>query len=471
MRTLYDCVIIGAGVAGLAAGRMLAAAGKRVVILEARDRVGGRILTRRINGMTPAGLLPIELGAEFIHGLPEETWNLVRQAKLITYELQGSRLLLANGRLEQQDDQEDLASYVLEGLETWMTARTGLRDMTFADYLNLAALDTRQAEAAADYVEGFNAADRHVIGIAALAKQQRAEDAIQGDRIFRVQMGYDTIPHLLADDIVSSGSPILLKHKVVRVTWSPGSVSASGLDDRNREFMLHGHRAIITLPLSILQLGRVEFEPSPSAVLAQAARMRMGAVVRVILVFRSRFWRDEAWTIARPSVKTALEQLSFLFTPHRTPTTWWTPRPNDAPMITGWIGGPAAEEFQKSLRKNGSDTLLRECLRVLSTAFGIPEAEFERSLSSWHRHDWDADEFARGAYSYVPSGALDAPDKMTLPVEETLYFAGEHTDTTGHWGTVHGALRSGLRAARQCLGTPGDGTPLDGTPSDVERPP
>jgi monoamine oxidase len=449
--TPYDCVIVGAGVAGLASGRMLAAAGKRVVILEARDRVGGRIFTRRVNGVGASGTLPIELGAEFIHGLPDEIWALVRQAKLITYELQGSHLLLANGRLEQQDDQGDRASDVLQGLETWMDARTSLRDMSFADYLELAPVDKRQAEAAADYVEDFNAADRHVIGIAALTKQQRAEDAIQGDRIFRVQMGYDTIPHLLADDIIRAGSPVLLRHKVMRVVWSPGSVTVHGLDDRNREFMLHGHRAIIALPLSILQAGRVQFDPNPSAVLAQAARMRMGAVVRVILVFRSRFWRDEAWTIAKPSLKTELERLSFLFTPHRTLTTWWTPRPNDAPMITGWIGGPAAEEFQDNLRRNGPDTLLRECLKVLSAAFGVSEAELGRSLSSWHRHDWDADEFARGAYSYVPSGALDAPDKMTIPVEETLYFAGEHTDTTGHWGTVHGALRSGLRAARQFL--------------------
>jgi monoamine oxidase len=452
--TVYDCLIVGAGVAGLAAGRMLAAAGKRVAILEARDRVGGRILTRRINGVGSSGRLPVELGAEFIHGLPEEIWILVRQAKLITYELQGSRLLLANGRLEQPDDQGDRVSDVLQGLETWMSARAGLRDMTFAEYLKLALVDKRAAEAAADYVEGFNAADRHVIGIAALTKQQRAEDAIQGDRIFRVQMGYDTIPHLLAHDIVSARAPVLLKHKVVRVTWSPGSVAVSGLDDGNREFLLHGQAAIIALPLSILQAGVVEFEPSPSAVLAQAARMRMGAVVRVILVFHSRFWRDEAWTVASPSLRTELEQLSFLFTPHRTPTTWWTPRPNDAPMITGWIGGPAAEGFQKNLRANGPDSLLHECLRVLSAAFGISEAELGRSLSSWHRHDWDADEFARGAYSYVPSGALDAPDKMTNPVEETLYFAGEHTDTTGHWGTVHGAMRSGLRAARQFLGSP-----------------
>jgi monoamine oxidase len=452
--TRHDCLIVGAGVAGLACGRTLSAAGKRVVVLEARDRVGGRIFTRRINGVGSSGAIPIELGAEFIHGLPEEIWTLVRQAKLITYELQGSHLVLANGRLERQDDHEERVSDVLQGLETWMNARTGLRDMSFADYLKLAPVDKRGAEAAAGYVEAFNAADQHVIGIAALTKQQRAEDAIQGERIFRVQMGYDTVPHLLAEDIVRAGCPILLKHKVMRVAWSPGSVTVSGLDDRNREFMLQGHRAIIALPLSILQADEVQFEPSPSAVLAQAARMRMGTVVRVILVFRSRFWRDEAWTIARPSLQTELERLSFLFTPHRTPTTWWTPRPNDAPTITGWIGGPAAEEFRDNLRANGPDTLLRECLRVLSAAFGVPEAELERSLSSWHRHDWDADEFARGAYSYVPSGALDAPDKMTIPVEETLYFAGEHTDTTGHWGTVHGALRSGLRAARQFLETP-----------------
>jgi monoamine oxidase len=70
---------------------------------------------------------------------------------------------------------------------------------------------------------------------------------------------------------------------------------------------------------------------------------------------------------------------------------------------------------------------------------------------SWHTHDWHADEYARGAYSYVPAGALDAPERMAWPVEDTLYFAGEHTDTSGHWGTVHAALASGMRAARQVL--------------------
>jgi predicted flavoprotein YhiN len=74
-------------------------------------------------------------------------------------------------------------------------------------------------------------------------------------------------------------------------------------------------------------------------------------------------------------------------------------------------------------------------------------SDIRQMLSSWHMHDWQRDEYARGAYSYVHVGALDAPDKMRIPVEDTLYFAGEHTDVSGHWGTVHAALATGLAAA------------------------
>jgi monoamine oxidase len=449
--TEYDTLIIGAGVAGLAAGRMLVASGQRVAVLEARNRVGGRIFTRRINGADSAGTLPIELGAEFIHGLPEETWALVREAQLATYELKGSRISMTDGRRAARDDQKNAAAEVLKELKAWALAQSDLRDMTFAEYLRGAKIDAVRAAAASAYVEGFNAADRHVIGVASLAKQQIAEDAIQGDRIFRVQTGYEAIPHLLATGIANAGYPIFLKQKVERVVWSPGSVMVSGIDGRRRKFILHGRRAIVTLPLGVLQAGAVGFEPKPATVMAQAGRMRMGAVVRVTLVFSSRFWRENGSAVDRPWLKTELGDLSFLFTPQRMPATWWTPMPHTAPMLTGWIGGPGAAELQDRIRAD-PDALLRACLSTLATTFGISESELGRLLVSWHRHDWDGDEFTRGAYSYVPAQALDAPDKMTIPVAGTLYFAGEHTDAVGGWGTVHGALRSGLRAARQVLG-------------------
>jgi monoamine oxidase len=450
MRPQYDTLIIGAGVAGLAAGRMLAAAGRRVAILESRERVGGRIFTRWVDEPGSAGDLPIELGAEFIHGLPEETWSLVREAQIAPYELKGSRLTMA-GRLETQDQGQNSVD-VLRELKTWARTGSGLRDMTFAQYLGLAQIDALQAEAAAAYVESFNAADRDVIGIAALAKQQSAEDAHQGDRIFRIQEGYETIPHLLAAGIANSGCPVFLNQKVERVVWNPGSVAVSGTDDQRRKFTLEGRRAIVTLPLGVLQAGTVDFEPIPAEVMSHAGRMRMGAVLRVILVFRSRFWCEDAWAGGAGKLKKELRRLSFLFTPRQVPATWWTPMPHRAPMLTGWIGGPGASRILETLSASDPYALLRECLSVLSKTFGVPETELGRLLVSWHWHDWSADEFARGAYSYVPAGAIDAPDNMTLPVQRTLYFAGEHTDTVGDWGTVHGALRSGLRAAEQVLG-------------------
>jgi monoamine oxidase len=448
-RNEYDTVVIGAGVAGLAAGRVLAAAGQRVAIVEARDRIGGRIFTRRV--AAARGILPIELGAEFIHGLPAETWALIEETGLATYELQGSQLSLIGSHLQKNDASHHAAMDVLQGLKRSAQARPE-NDMTFADYLTHAGIGSADAEAAAAYVEGFNAADRAIIGTAALVKQQCAEDEIQGDRLFHVRNGYDQLPQILAREIERTRTPILLDRHVREVAWSEGAVSIHAEDSRNLASTLHAKRAVVTLPLGVLQTGATRFDPEPASLIAHARRMRMGTVIRATLVFSSRFWRDDDLAAARSELSAELQQLSFLFTSQLTPATWWTAMPEDSPIITGWVGGPKAEMLENRLRKAGdSEMLLTTWLHTLSLAFGMSERALTRQLTSWHAHDWSADEYARGAYSYAPAGALDASDKMSIPVAGTLYFAGEHTDTSGHWGTVHGALRSGLRAARQVL--------------------
>jgi monoamine oxidase len=127
--------------------------------------------------------------------------------------------------------------------------------------------------------------------------------------------------------------------------------------------------------------------------------------------------------------------------------------PDTTAMITAWVGGTRV-----ALIENGPETpakaeaLLKRCLTTLANAFGLSGTRLQQLLLSWHCHDWQADPYAQGAYSYVPAGAIDASMKLTVPVEDTLYFAGEHTDTSGHWGTVHAAVRSGLRAAAQLQG-------------------
>ena len=157
----------------------------------------------------------------------------------------------------------------------------------------------------------------------------------------------------------------------------------------------------------------------------------MGTATRITLVFRERFW------------EAAVPNLSFLIAQQKTPPTWWTSAPDPSPALTGWLAGPRA------LRPTTGAALRDQALTTLAEIFG--RDDLTAMLTSFHTHDWQSDPYSLGAYSYAPAGALEASDNLAIPVENTLYFAGEHTDTTGHWGTVHAALRSGLRAASQIL--------------------
>jgi monoamine oxidase len=124
--------------------------------------------------------------------------------------------------------------------------------------------------------------------------------------------------------------------------------------------------------------------------------------------------------------------------------------PDTTAMITAWVAGPRVALIEDARKATGNaDAILELSLTTLASAFGLSIGYLRQLLVSWHTHDWQVDPYAQGAYSYAPAGAMDASEKMAEPVEDTLFFAGEHTDTSGHWGTVHGAIRSGLRAAAQ----------------------
>jgi monoamine oxidase len=448
MQREYDVVIVGAGAAGLAAAARLAQAGRRVALLEARDRIGGRIFTRHLPAAEGHAPLRVELGAEFIHGLPPATWSLVGQAKLSAYEIAGSELSFVNGNWEPPTNYS-AAIHVIADMMKWLEAHPGC-DMSFAEYLAANPTDAASAAAAARYVEGFNAADRNRVGIASLAVQQRAEDAIDADRLFHVAEGYVAVLEFLAAQLRAAGGALSLAAPVRRIEWRRGRVRVeSGTGGET----LHARRALITVPLGVLQAQTIDFAPRPANILAHAHRLAMGDVVRAVLLFRERFWRCASAPSIPDRIRDKLADLSFLFTPAEVPPTWWTPNPTPTPMLTAWIGGTKATELRRSIAAGGDPLALpRRCLATLARIFELSFAEVQHLLLSWHEHDWSADPYSRGAYSYVPAGALDAPAELSVPVEETLYFAGEHTDVTGHWGTVHAAIGTGVRAAEQILG-------------------
>ncbi len=424
MDNTYEIIVIGAGMAGLTAARALAEADRKVLVIEAQDRVGGRIWTRHI------GNEAIELGAEFIHGRPPELWALIDEAGLETYERDGLQVCFEDGALSDCGKEMGKVFAPLEKLEQF----TGT-DLTFAEYLNREKIPQEERGPIIGYVEGFNAADHREISAASLGAQQKAEDATGSDRNYSLRGGYDQLPRYLSERIAECGGKVLTGTPVKEIVWEEGGVQiVSDLWD------FSAPQAVVTLPLAVLQSGKVKITPHPDQVLQAASQMRMGQARRFTLLFSEPFWKDLP-------PQEVLGEMSFLFAFEETPPVWWTPHPEKSHTMTGWIGGP------RSAALTGMDamTLGRKACTTLARIFGLKKEKVHGLMRGCYTHDWQHDRFTLGAYSYVASGGLDASRQMTEPVAETLFFAGEHTDITGHWGTVHAAMRSGLRAAEQIL--------------------
>lgn len=441
-RNTAEVVIIGAGAAGLAAGRRLAESGKHVILVEARDRIGGRIFTRHTGPSADHADVAVELGAEFVHGLPPVSCSLIREAQLSSIELQGKPFYFNDRELEPYDARQRAAFSALAGLKAWIAQRAPGSDVSFEEYLQAAAVESGIAERAAAYVEGFNAADRNLVSAAALVRQQHAEDSVQGDRIFHVRSGYDGLPGYLAEQLTRAGARILLASPAREIHWTKGAVSVRGRAANGTEFLVEAPQAVITLPLGVLQGNSVAFNPVPGDIARHWNTLLMGRAERISLLFDRRFWDEKA------------PGLGFLFAPGDILPTWWTRAPELTPLITGWAAGATTMARWQHAGISGLDALKAAALQTLGKLFGVAEASLRRWLVSAHHHDWHSDEFSRGAYSYVGVGGLTAARALSTPLADTLFFAGEHTDIEDQWGTVHAALASGVRAAGQVLQHP-----------------
>ena len=423
----FDVLVLGAGIAGLTCARTLAESGQRVCLVEATDRVGGRILTRRLATQV------VELGAEFVHGRPPELLALIAEAGLTLIERTGTQVSFDDGQLTADADSRNGMFDPLEDLRTYAGP-----DLSFKDYLAQSAfgLNTDAAQAALGYVEGFNAADATQISSISLGLQQAAEDSIDGDRLAHIAEGYDRLPQFVADRFRTAGGDLRLNTPITAVHWGTGRVA---FETSAGELL--ASKAVLTLPLGVLQASTVRIVPEPTSILEAAALMRMGAVSRFTLLFRERFWQTQP-------PQPALHHLSFLFDLGGLPSVWWTTHPEDTCALTGWVGGPRSKAL---LAKSEAELADFGC-HALARLFHLPAETLRDQLEACVTHNWSTDPNFFGSYSYAGVGGARASSRLAEPIEHTLYFAGEHTDTTGHWGTAHGALRSGYRAANQILG-------------------
>lgn len=427
-----DVIVIGAGAAGVVAARELTGRGMRVAIVEARGRIGGRVHTLR------EGHVTVEAGAEFVHGRPDALWRPIRAARLPVYDVTNRHWWFDGRELRERPDFWQEIDQVLGRLD-----RIGDQDISFTAFAEAHCRDEPArglVPLARSFVEGFDAADADRVSAQWLGKSQAASDQVEGDRLFRLAGGYDAVIDWLWAGIDPACASIHLNTIVTDIHWSPGSVEVatqSALGGGNRT--LRATRALVTLPVGVLKArpgerGAVRFVPDLPEKRQALDRLEMGPVVKAILRFSEPFWERR------------IDQLAFMHGQEIAFPTWWTLLPMRAPVLIGWAGGPAAARLSRS------GDPLAQAIESLARLLKIETHRLHAMLEWGEVFDWPADPFARGAYSYVPVGGIDAPDMLARPVQRTLYFAGEATAQGGIGGTVDAAITSGRRAAREIIG-------------------
>ncbi len=438
----FDVAVVGAGAAGLAAASKLREEGCTVVVLEARSRLGGRVFTQHQSDLE----VPIELGAEFIHGEAEPIRRVASEHHLPMLDIAPHRVLRGSGKLVVVDDLWKSIDRVMRRLDPDRDP-----DRSFADALAAnRSLRPADRDRAKRFVEGFHAADPEVISEQALADGGSPQGDHREMRMGRVVGGYDTLIERLADPVRAD---IRFETIAARVAWSDGRVEVGCRDVAGADIASVAARAlVITVPAGVLSApegatGAISFDPPlPPAIRRATSLTAMGAVVKLVLRFKRAFWRDEKLAarlripdLDTTSVLQARERLPF--------PVWWTSYPIDSPVMAAWVGGPPATELSRLPRKE----LERRAVLSLATILSMKPAAIHRELVASFHHDWINDPFSRGAYSYSRVGGARACETLSRPVRDTIWFAGEAADRLGRTGTVHGAIDSGWRAATGIL--------------------
>jgi monoamine oxidase len=412
-------VIVGAGAAGLMAGKLLAEAGQQVTIIEARDRIGGRIFTNR--NFFP---FPVELGAEFIHGDQGETLSLLDLAKASTSAMTGKWYQVKAGQTGYANLFDDTWAEMMKCLNELQT------DIPIAAFLNRHLSDakfTELREGVTRFVEGYDAADTMLASSFALREEWQQDDAEQ----LRLEDGYITLLEDLENKYKHAGGRLILSSPVTQINWAEDHVQL-----QSGSVELKASKAIITVPIGVLQNQVIAFQP-PLPCRDLFSKIGFGGVIKFLFQFRDEFWNR---VLLR-----RFNDVAFILSDAEIPT-WWTQSPSSLPLLTGWWGGPST--FERPFSK---DELYAKAIRSLQYILQSSKDEVESNLLSWTVVNWVSDPYSYGAYAYTTVETVEARRVMLTPIADTLYFAGEAFYEGTAMGTVEAALVSGKQVAAKIL--------------------
>ncbi|MBI3544699.1 MAG: FAD-dependent oxidoreductase [Deltaproteobacteria bacterium] len=313
-------LVIGAGLAGLCAALELGRRGIGCVLLEARDRIGGRVWTLD----EPALGFPVELGAEFIHGYAPGTLQLLDTFRLASFEVPDRHLLAQKRKITGLPD-------FWQRIEPALESRPqGNTDVSFHEQLERLPLPPHDKSLARAFVEGFHAADPAELSQRALSLESTAAGRIEGNRAFRLLRGYGALAAELAAALPATLCELVPRAPVESLRWEPGQVEATTTGHLARRFLAEA--AIVTVPPGPFQ--RLTFSPELGEKRKALELLRSGAVLKIVLRFRECFWRRKL-----------AQDVYFIHSSQRHFPTWWSAQPFQWPVLknTLFFAGEATQ--------------------------------------------------------------------------------------------------------------------------------